>query len=175
MSGKIVPKNPYNIIPDSVMGLGNAQLTHIAQISMAVRDMDKAMLQMQRLFGAEPAAINQLRPLDAKYRGLPADFEIRIAFYNFANIELELVQPICGENVWFDHFNKNETSLHHIRFNVRDFDGVIEDMKSKGISVYQEGYVGLDPRYRWAYFDTLDSLGFILEILGVAKEYENQI
>ena len=171
----IVPKNKYNIFPDSIHGKGNEQLTFAIQIGLAVKDMDYAMQQMKRIFDAVPSATNELTPPDAKFRGKPADFSLKIAYYDFANIEFELIQPLTGENVWFDHFKENTCSLHHVRFNVKDYDSVIEDMASKGIAIYQEGRVGLDPRFRWAYFDTVESLGFVLEILGLTKELENYV
>lgn len=172
MEEKIVPKNKYNVIPDSITGKGNEQLNYVVQIGLAVRDMDKAMAEMKRIFNAQPSATNELSPPNAMFRGKPADFRLKIAYYDFANIEFELIQPLSGENVWFDHFKENTCSLHHVRFNVRDYDGVVSDMADKGISIYQEGLVGLDPRYRWAYFDTIESLGFVLEILGLGKEFQ---
>jgi hypothetical protein len=172
---KIVPKNKYNVVPDSVTGEGNKQLTHVVQIGLAVKDMDHAMAQMLRIFGAVPSATNELTPPDAMFRGEPASFSLKIAYYDFANIEFELIQPLAGDSAWKDHFKENTCSLHHVRFNVRDFDGVVSDMASKGVEIYQEGKVGLDPRYRWAYFDTIAPLGFSVEILGIAKELEDQL
>lgn len=172
---KIIPENPYNVIPDSVKGVGNEQLTHVAQVAFAVKDFDHAIAEMKRLFGVEPRRTNELTPPGAMFRGKPADFKLKIAYYDFANIEFEIIQPLAGDNVWFDHFKTNTCSLHHIRFNVRDYDSVVEDMASKGIGVYQSGRVGIDPRYRWCYFDTIESLGFVVEILGLSKELEQYL
>lgn len=169
MDREIVPANKYNAIPESVSGTGNEQLTFVAQIGLAVRDLDKAMAEMERVLHVRPNTVNRVKRSDSYYRGKLEAFELRIAFYDFANIEFELIEPVDGQNVWFDHFENNEVALEHVRFNVKDYDGVVADMASKGIEVYQEGRVSLDPRFKWAYFDTVQSLGFVLEILGLDK------
>ncbi len=169
MSDKIIPKNKYNAIPEDLPGKGIQQMTQVIQVGIVVRDLDKTMAEMKRIFGVEPDAINNCStPLNGTYKGEPADFTLRICFYSFANIEFEFMQPIGGKSIWQDHLDKNQAGLHHVRFNVQDYKGIVEEMEEKGIGIYQDGLVRLDPRYRWTYLDTEPSLGFVIELLSLA-------
>lgn len=168
MEEKIIPRNRYNVIPDVLDGKGNQQLNLVMQVGCVVRDIEKTMAEFERILGVKPETYSTTGCTEAYYRGKPADYKIKIAFYSFANVEFELIQPVDGESIWADHLKENQTILHHIRFNVIDFDSVVKDMADKGVEIYQNGKVSLDPRFRWAYFDTLPSLGFVLEVLGLA-------
>lgn len=154
----------FNFIPENEDP--NNKLTVIVQVGCVVRDLDKTMKEMKRVFGVEPDRAGMAQHVNVKYRGQDADYEAKMAFYGFANVELEFVQPVRGNSIWADHLKNNETILHHIRFNVRDYEGVVQDMKDKRIEIYQCGALAPDPAWKFAYFDTEPVLGFVLEILG---------
>lgn len=155
----------YNFIPET--NDPEHLFTDIAQIGIVVRDLDKLMTQMQVLFGAEKPEVVHARPFHGFYRGKPAEYTADIAYYEqFNGVELEFIQPLTGQSIWADHLKNNETALHHVRFNVREYDKCVEFLKSQGIEIYQCGDVSRDPSWKWCYFDTMDKLGFILEILS---------
>ena len=142
----------------------------ISQIGFACRDINKVIDNMRLVFGVEPYRVaDAISKGNAMYKGKEAEYSAKIAFYDFANVELEFIQPVEGESVWADHLKENETILHHIRFNMRDVDKAIDDMKAIDIDRCQWGSASADPRWSWTYFDTMPSLGFTLEFLGLNK------
>lgn len=145
----------------------NKYLRKITQIGIVVRDIDKAVEGMRRIFGAEPDITGHTPPRGRYYRGKPAEFSCRMAIYQFANIDIELIEPEPGENIWKEFLDKGQHGLHHIRFSVDDFNGTVADMKKRGASVSMQGesmrqIEGL----RFAYFDTEDILDYIVEIFN---------
>ena len=155
----------YNFIPETYDP--EHLFTDIAQIGIVVRDLEHVMEQMKLIFGAERPDILHAKPCNGFYRGKPAEYTADIAYYEqFNGIELEFICPLTGESIWVDHLKASPTALHHIRFNVREYDKCRDFLASLGISVYQCGDVARDPAWKWCYFDTMDQLGFILEILS---------
>ena len=155
----------YNFVPDTIDP--DHLFTDIAQVGLVVKDLDATMSQMELFFHAARPDVVHAKPFRGFYRGEPAEYTADIAYYEqFNGIELEFVQPLTGRSIWADHLKDNKTILHHVRFNVREFDKCVEHLKGLGISVYQQGDVSRDPSWRWCYFDTMDTLGFILEIFG---------
>ena len=84
------------------------------------------------------------------------------------NIELEIIQPLDGDNVYSDFLEKKGGGIHHIRFNVPDTDMLINHLAEKEIGVTQWG-MGLRPGTKWIYFDTEDTLGFVIEAMNTIQ------
>ena len=160
--------NPFNRIPKTE-DPGN-RLTMIAQVGLVVSDLDKVMRALENMLGVKPDRLAIVHPNSGKYRGQDADYQARIAWYGFANIELEFIQPLSGESIWSDHLKENNTALHHIRFNVKDYEAAVRGFANHGMPVYQSGKVALDPRFKWAYFDSEPVLGFVAEILSKTED-----
>lgn len=155
----------YNFVPEAVVP--ERLFTDIAQMGIVVDDLEKIMTSMEVLFGAERPNVVHAKPCNGFYRGEPAQYTADIAYYEqFNGVELEFIQPLTGQSIWADHLKSKQTALHHVRFNVRDYAACCSFMKSKGIEVYQCGDVARDPSWKWCYFDTMEQLGFILEILS---------
>lgn len=138
----------------------------ITQVGFVVRDMEKVVREMRRVFGVEPI-FGKLPEKGKKIRGKEAQFEAQIAFYRFANIELEFVKPISGKSIWQDFLDSGREGIHHIRFSIDDFDGTVDEMKAKGISVIMEGVStrGIEG-LKWGYLDSEIPLGFTFEIFN---------
>ncbi|MEA4898168.1 MAG: VOC family protein [Christensenellaceae bacterium] len=155
----------YNFIPETIDS--EHLFTDIAQVGIVVADLEKVMAAMELLFGAPRPQIVHAKPFHGFYRGEPAEYTADIAYYEqFNGVELEFIQPLTGQSIWADHLKDNQTALHHVRFNVRDYDACRAFLEDKGIAVYQCGDVSRDPAWKWCYFDTMEQLSFILEILG---------
>jgi methylmalonyl-CoA/ethylmalonyl-CoA epimerase len=148
----------------------NKYLTKISQIGIVVKDIDKAIEGMRRIFGVEPDMTGHTPPRGRYYRGKPEEFSCKMAIYQFANIDIELIEPEFGQNIWNEFLEKGQHGLHHIRFSVDDFNGTIEDMKQRGVNVSMQGEsIRQIEGLRYAYFDTEEFIDFIVEIFN---EYE---
>lgn len=143
--------------------------TNLSQVGFIVKDMDKTIAAMKLVFGVEPDVVNNVSPANKRYHGKPADFDAILALYNFANVQLELIQPVSGKSIWQEHLDQHGEGLHHIRFTVENQEEAIAYMAAKGISPSQQGD-SLTPNVQWDYFDTEPVLGFIVEILSKKQQ-----
>ncbi len=145
----------------------NKNLKTITQIGLVVPDLEKAVQGMEHIFGVQPARYGTTPQNNKFYRGEPGDFSAKMAFYDFANIEIELVEPQKGDSIWGEFLNSGKQGLHHLRFSIDSMEDTVRDMRERGSSIAMEGEsVRQIPGLRWAYFDTENPLGWIIEVLN---------
>jgi catechol 2,3-dioxygenase-like lactoylglutathione lyase family enzyme len=142
------------------------KLTYISQVGLCVCDIDAAIAAMEKIFGVKPDRYGETPKTKRFYKGQEAEFGARLAFYNFANIEIELMQPIYGESDWTHFLANGREGLHHFRFSVDDFEAVVDTMHERGIDVLMEGRSIKSDKLRWALFDTEDLVKFPVEIFN---------
>ena len=142
------------------------KLTHISQIGLCVKDLDAAVQGMEKVFGVKPSRYGETPETRRYYKGQEASFGARLAFYNFANIEIEFMQPLYGESDWTHYLESGREGLHHFRFSVDDFQGTVDAMRDRGIGVLMEGLSVKSDKLRWALFDTEELIAFPVEIFN---------
>lgn len=154
----------------------------LRQVCIATRDAKKTMDELYELFGIGPWEIRYFKPDTVSYfevdgQELKEGFNFLAAVTELGNgLQLEIVQPIEGPNVYWDVLDrKGDATLHHFKIvyeTEEDFRQCIEQMAQKGVKVTQTGTLEEDIH---AYLDTEDKLGYIIEIgyegpLGPAEE-----
>ena len=60
------------------------------------------------------ATRDPLRSGRCSYRGKPADFVASISLSYLGDMQLELIEPVSGANVYSDFLRDNGPGLHHI-------------------------------------------------------------
>ena len=145
------------------MSIAERRFHTISQIGMIVPDLEPVVTAMREKLGVEP--VYGTTPLNGReYRGEPSDFVCKMAFFRFANIELEIIQPISGTTSCYQDFlDSGRIGLHHIRFSIDDHEGTEAEMAELGFPVYQKGQSVSKPGCTWAFFDTEPTLPFIIE------------
>ena len=153
------------------------KFTKLCQVGIVVRDREETIKNMRDVFGVEPAMITKTTAdANSTYYGEQADYEADLLFYRFASIELEFVVPIRGKSIWQDFLDEKGDGIHHVLFNVDNYEEAKAQMASQGISLMQEGASTLQAGAKWGYFDTLSKLPFIIEMKNadeVAKKNQN--
>lgn len=144
-------------------------LYDLDQIGVICADIDKATAAMKHLFDWEPDVTFE-RNFPWYYRGSDTpeeEMKAKICMYrNRYPVEIEFIQPKGGRSAWQDYLDMGQFGLHHIRFNVDDFEGAFNALQEKGLKVWATG-PGTGPEgLRSAYFDTLDTLGFAIEVIN---------
>lgn len=144
--------------------------SELGQIGVVVRDVKKSAQFLLEVFGIGPFRVIDYPPetrddIERYYRGKPADFKARLAFASLGSVELELIQPLAGDNIWYDFLAQHGEGLHHIRFNVRDTEQATDYLAQQGVGIMQQGS-GLRPGTVFTYFDTESEAGFIIETLN---------
>ncbi len=136
------------------------------QIGVVVRDLDAAADGMRRVFGLDPLTRAENTYRRTTYRGREIDATVGVLLYDLHGIELEFLAPRTTGNIWRDFLDERGEGLHHIRFAVDDHAAVREDLHARGIETCQEGASVRGGGVRYAYYDSVPCLGFLIETLN---------
>ena len=150
----------------------NLQLTDllhtVEQVGLVVEDLDAKMEGMRTVFGLEPDKLFDAPFKETIYRGQLVDTPARIACYDHFGVQIEYIQPLGDTSIWRDFLDeapRNGHCLHHIKLTSPDDNDVITRlMAGRGIEVYQEVKSFVNPDGKSTYYDTLDPLGFFVEV-----------
>ena len=142
-------------------------LKNADQVGIIVADLD-AFLQSMQSLGLDGFEIVEYPPEDIEpetiYYGRPEAFTVRMAFRDFGNFQLEVVEPGEGPSVFRDFLEEKGPGLHHIRFTEPAFDQICKELERQGIQQIASGK-GAHGTSKWAYFDTSEVLqGLFIEI-----------
>ncbi|MGH2615457.1 MAG: VOC family protein [Thermomicrobiales bacterium] len=150
----------------------------IRQVCLVVRDLDRAMEQWSAL-GIGPWRVHDLGPnwvSDMTFRGQPQFSAVKFASADSGNLDFELIQPGDEPNVYTEHLDAHGEGLHHLGYFVDDIQTAIDEMKALGYDVVQSGRgLGVAGDGAYAYFDTIDSLGCMLEAIQPPRQLPDPI
>ena len=138
----------------------------IDQIGIICADMEKAQRAMLDVCGLVPE-VNYEKLYDLLYRGEAVQAQAKVCSYNYLNVDLEFIQPIGeGRTAWHDYLDMGQSGLHHVRFNVENYEIAKQSLLDKGLEIWIEGDGTGLPGLKYAYFDGLDTLGYVIEIIN---------
>jgi methylmalonyl-CoA/ethylmalonyl-CoA epimerase len=146
----------------------------IAQVGVLVEDLDRALAAHTRVAPREAWAIvepgSEPRPGVHRYRGAPLSGQARIAFSPGVP-QIELIQHLRGDSIYSEWLADHGFGLHHLAVDVEDLSDATQRMATAGFGVLQSG-VGYGPGGSGghAYFDTGNTLGYILEAIATGKD-----
>lgn len=86
-------------------------LTNPDQIGMVVEDVDAAAKSFAKILGANPIEVIDW-PIpgvdpEAFYYGKPAQWKMRVCFFQIGNMQWELVQPLEGQSIFSDFLKEH--------------------------------------------------------------------
>jgi len=145
--------------------IGNSDLD---QIGIVVHDLHALTQELTRLFGIGPFRIIEwpVEGIDpqATYHDQPGNFRMLLAFATVGKTQIEIIQPLEGENIYSDFLRDRGPGLHHIRLTIPEFEKGVAALIGAGIENISSG-TGVHQGSRWAYFDTTKQLeGVIVEL-----------
>ena len=150
------------------------------QIGILVDDLEEYLANLEDVLGWAPWRIAEFPPVGnedvyREYHGEPSDFSAKFCFFHLGNIEIELIQPLEGKNIWRDWIDKHGQGIHHIKFLVPEHEESNQYLiEEKGINLYQWGAsVGPNTGKEWLFFDTYDKFGFDLETMNFVIRKES--
>ena len=145
----------------------------IRQICLVVRDLDRALAQWSAL-GIGPWRVHDLGPnwvSDMRFRGQPQLTAVKFAAADSGNLNFELIEPGDEPNVYTEHLDQRGEGLHHLGYFVDDLDEAISAMRALGHEAVQTGRgLGVDGDGAYAYFDTVATLGCMLEAIAPPRQ-----
>jgi len=138
------------------------QLIHMTQVGVVVKDLDKAIANMKRIFDVTPSSVGETRKEGRVYHQKPGNFMAKIALFDFCNIQFEFIQPLSGESIWKNFLDEHGEGLQHVSFRVADHGKARAQMQEAGTFPEMQGYAMFRP-VRWDFYNTEDLLGFSVE------------
>jgi catechol 2,3-dioxygenase-like lactoylglutathione lyase family enzyme len=140
----------------------------VFQIAVVVRDLETALERYAAVLGAGPWRGYRFTAdihMSCEYRGGPTDFELRLAL-NDQSPQFELIEPGEGPSIHEDWLNERGEGLHHVGVIVESVAATVTRMTQAGYAVIQAGAgFGAKKDGAYAYFDTQDDLGLVLEVV----------
>jgi len=146
------------------------EISELYQVGIVVHDLEKSIERCQNTFGIGPWEIMNIDPStfsDMTYRGKPVQHSFRAAFAMVGPMQLELIEPIEGDNIYSDFLKERGEGLHHLgHHRVSNLDEAIQAYERQGFPCLQSGSY---PGGGIAYMDTTKTLGFVIELLAMPE------
>jgi catechol 2,3-dioxygenase-like lactoylglutathione lyase family enzyme len=147
-------------LPEALVG------GRVFQLAFVVRDLEQALERYSTILSTGPwrcysfgASLHRR----SEYRGEPTDFTLGLALTD-GTPQFELIEPREGASVHRDWLSERGDGVHHLGVVVESVERTIERMQQAGypLAQYGEGF-GADADGVYAYFDTADALGLMIE------------
>jgi len=139
----------------------------VTQFAFAVKELEPVSAYWETLgFPAMEITHGKLR--DLKYRGQPAEFDMRLGWHRQNKVVYEWIQSLRGPDVYLDHMKVHGEGFHHLAFNVQDMDADIAWWTEKGCPESMSGGWGRKGKPgsgRFAYIDAQSIGGTDIELL----------
>jgi len=138
----------------------------VFQVAYVVYDIQVA----QRFFnetlgGPRFFVIKDIAFKEYTYRGQPVECQQHVAFGYAGTMQIELIQPLSGENTSAEFLRQRGQGVHHLGIQVEDLDRATRDMAQQGFVPVECGVAGQATRF--AFFDTCAAIGTYLELVSL--------
>ncbi|MHB8731457.1 MAG: VOC family protein [bacterium] len=141
---------------------------------MVVTDLEAAVRRYWERLGIGPWRIYTYEAPMVKemtYRGRRQDYRMRLALAQAGDITLELIQPLSNDNIYVEHLKRKGPGVNHVGVIVPSVADAVAEAAKSGFAVLQSGSgYGLRGDGAFAYLDTEEALGVIVEVIEVPKE-----
>jgi methylmalonyl-CoA/ethylmalonyl-CoA epimerase len=144
------------------MALSNKKL---AQVAIAVKDIDSAIDRYCSLLGVErPPIIETQAGNDVRqtYRGVSSNARAKLAFFDLGGVQLELIEPIGEDSAWAEGLRDAGEAVHHLAFWTENMKQDKDHLEANGAEMIQRGDMG---EGQYAYFDARNRFGTMIELL----------
>ena len=135
------------------------------QLGYLVQDIEKTVEDYAKFLGVPVPPITctgEYEEAHTEYLGKPTKARCKQAFFDYEDLQLELIEPDEEPSVWRQALDENGDGFHHIAFQIHDMEEKIKLGESMGMKLLHRG--------RWneghyAYLDASDTLHTIVELL----------
>ena len=128
----------------------------INHVAVVVDDMEKSLLFWRDALGVELSEL----------RNVPAE-KSQIAFLPLAGSEIELVKPTSDDSGIAKYLAKRGPGMHHICVEVDDIDGMLAQLKSKGIRLINEEPRITSDGKKYAFVHPESTSGVLVELYQI--------
>jgi methylmalonyl-CoA/ethylmalonyl-CoA epimerase len=126
------------------------QINHVA---IVVEDIDYALSFWRDALGIE---LHELRDVPAE--------KSKVAFLPVAGSEIELVQPTTDDSGIAKYLAKRGQGLHHVCLEVDDIEGLLAQLKAKGVRLITEEPKTAADGKKYAFIHPESASGVLVEL-----------
>jgi methylmalonyl-CoA/ethylmalonyl-CoA epimerase len=153
-----------------MIAAGVPLLPRVEQVGILVDDLDRAITEASQVFGVTRWRGYRYGPdvvRDLTYRGAPSDMSFWVVLSD-TDPQIEFIQSVSGPSLYTEWLASHGHGVHHVAAFTKDLDADVQRLTDQGMVVCQSGHgYGLDGDGGFAYFDTLASLGVIIELIAI--------
>lgn len=132
------------------------QIKQINHVAIVVEDIDESLAFWRDALGIE---MHELRDVPAE--------KSKVAFLPVAGSEIELVQPTNDDSGIAKYLAKRGQGMHHVCLEVDDIDGMLAQLKEKGIRLINEQPRTASDGKRYAFIHPESSSGVLVELYQI--------
>ncbi|MDL1910503.1 methylmalonyl-CoA epimerase [Chloroflexi bacterium CFX6] len=129
------------------------KVKRINHVAVVVDDMDKALSFWRDALGME---LHELRDAPAE--------KSQVAFLPLPGSEVELVMPTTNDSGVAKYLAKRGPGMHHICLEVDDIEGMMEQLKSKGVRLINEEPRTASDGKKYAFIHPESTSGVLVEL-----------
>jgi methylmalonyl-CoA/ethylmalonyl-CoA epimerase len=129
------------------------QINHVAVV---VQDMEKALLFWRDALGME---MHELRDVPTE--------KSQVAFLPLSASEVELVLPTTEDSGIAKYLAKRGPGMHHICLEVDDIEGMLSQLKSKGVRLINEQPRNAADGKKYAFIHPESTSGVLVELYQI--------
>jgi methylmalonyl-CoA/ethylmalonyl-CoA epimerase len=132
------------------------QIKQINHVAIVVEDIDDALSFWRDALGIE---MHELRDVPAE--------KSKVAFLPVAGSEIELVQPTTEDSGIAKYLAKRGQGLHHVCLEVDDIDGMLAQLKARGVRLITEEPKTAADGKRYAFIHPESASGVLVELYQI--------
>ena len=136
----------------------------VDQLGFVYKDVEKQAKLLEEIYNIPKITFFEFHDQIITYHRKETTNSIKLGTTQYFNLNIELIQPLGGNNLYQEFINSGHEGIHHIGMYVDDLNSSIEDFNKKGIDTIQMGQI---IKMHYAYMDTQDTFGIIIELLKI--------
>jgi 4-hydroxyphenylpyruvate dioxygenase-like putative hemolysin len=147
-------------------------LERVDQLCILVESIEEAIASYSDLFAVTRWRVYRYGPdtvPELGYRGGPGVFSMWVALSDSVP-QIELIESISGPSLYTEWIAQHGFGFHHVGVFTASIASSVKALTERGLQVSQwgRGY-GLDGDGGFAYVDSLEQLGVVLELIEIPK------
>lgn len=132
------------------------KINSINHVAIVVEDMEKSLHFWRDALGIE---LHELRDVPAEAS--------QVAFLPVAGAEIELVRPTSDDSGLAKYLAKRGQGMHHVCLEVDDIEGMMKQLKDKGIRLINEEPRTAADGKRYAFIHPESTSGVLVELYEI--------